>query len=129
MFNSDRERFDIGSMTSALRLHPDDFAMQGRHVLHLATGLRFTFGPTDRTAILSFRQPRPISLLRFHPKDQPDLYQAFVHWYSSYWQIIEQNERAASPFAPHGWRHVRRKIKDLLRRFLNTPDLPIIPGA
>ena len=73
MLNSDRERFDIGSLTSALRLHPDDFAMQGRHMLHRPTGLQFTFEPSDRTAILSFRRPRPISLLRLHPEDQPDL--------------------------------------------------------
>ncbi len=115
MLNSDRKRFDIGSVTSALRLHPDDFAMQGRHVLHLPTGLQFTFKPTDRTTILGFRQSRPISLLRFHPKDQPDLYQAFEQWHSSYWQIIECNEKADSPFVPRGWKRLRRKIKDALR--------------
>jgi hypothetical protein len=129
MLNSDRERFDIGSVTSALRLHPDDFAMQGRHVLHLSTGLQFTFEPTDRTAILNFRQARRISLLRFHPKDQPDLYQAFEQWHSSYWQIIKRNEGADSPFVPRGWKRLRRKIKDALLRSWNTPDLPIIPGA
>lgn len=129
MLSSNRESFDIASATAALRLHPDDFAMQGRRVLHLPTGVQFTFGPTGRATALSFRKPYPISLLSFDPKEQPDLYQAFEQWQSSYWQIIERNERANSPFIPRGWKRLRRKIKDTLRRSLNTPDLPIIPGV
>jgi len=129
MFSSDRERFDIGSVTRALRLHPDDFAMQGHRVLHLPTGLQFTFGPTHRATPLNFFRLGPISLLSFEAKDQPDLYQAFEQWHSSYWQIIECNETADSPFVPRGWKRLRRKIKDALRRSWNTPDLPIIPGA
>ena len=129
MFSSDRETVDIGSMASALRLHPDDFAMQGQCVLHLPTGLQFTFRPTHRATPLNFLKPQPTRLLSFNPKNQPDLYRAFEQWRSSYWQIIECNERTDSPFVPRGWKRVRRMITTVLRRFGDTPDLPIIPGA
>ena len=129
MFSSDRETVDIGSMASALRLHPDDFAMQGQCVLHLPTRLQFTFRPTHRATPLNFLKPQPTRLLSFNPKNQPDLYRAFEQWHSSYWQIIECNERTDSPFVPRGWKRVRRMITTVLRRFGDTPDLPIIPGA
>jgi hypothetical protein len=89
----------------------------------------FTFGPTHRPTLLNFLKPQPTCLLRVHPRDQPDLYQAFEQWHSSYWQIIECNERADSPFVLRGWKRTRRRIKAVLRRFGNTPDFPIIPGA
>ena len=129
MFSSDRERFDIGSVTRALRLHPDDFATRGHRVLHLPTGLQFAFGPTRRATPLNFLRLGPISLLSFEAKDQPDLYQAFEQWHSSYWQIIERNERADSPFIRRRCKRLRRMIKNALRGFGDKPDLPIIPGA
>jgi len=128
MYNLDCELFDAKSLASALRLHPDDFAMRGQYVLHLPTGLQFTFAPGGQSPTLK-PSTRPIVLLRFQPQEQPDLYQAFERWRSSYWQIIEQNERAHSPFAPRGWRHLRRKIANVLRLMLNKLDLPIIPGS
>jgi hypothetical protein len=105
------------------------FAMQGQCVFHLRSGLLFTFEPTNRTTPLNFFRPQPISLLSFHAGDQPDLYQAFQQWHSSYWQIIERNERAESPFVRRPWKRVSRIIKNVLKHFGNSPDLPIIPGA
>jgi hypothetical protein len=84
-------------MASALRLHPDDFAMQGQCVLHLPTRLQFTFRPTRRATPLNFLKPQPTRLLSFNPKNQPELYRAFEQWHSSYWQIIECNERTDTP--------------------------------
>ena len=129
MLSSDHKTLDTRSVACALRLHPDDFAMRGRHVRHLPTGLQVTFRPTHGATLLNFLRPQPMSILVFRPEDQPDLYQAFEQWYSSYWQIIECNERADSPFVRRGWRGLSRMIKDVLRRFGDTPDLPIIPGA
>jgi hypothetical protein len=129
MFSSDRERFDIGFVTWALRSHPDDFAMQGARVLHLPSGLQFTFAPTVHTKALNLFKPRPISLVCFQAKEEPDLYQAFQQWHSSYWQIIERNEQADSPFIRRRWKRLTRMIKAALRGFGDTPDLPIIPGA
>jgi len=41
-----------------------------------------------------------MSLLSFEAKDQPDLYQAFEQWHSSYWQIIRMQREGRLPICP-----------------------------
>jgi hypothetical protein len=130
MLGSDGESFDVSSVTKALRLHPDEFVMRGAQVLHLPTGLQFTFSPMQQISSQKFFGPQRISHLScLTPKDHPDLYEAFAHWHSNYWQIIERNERADSPYVFRRWKRVRRMIKALLSRFGDAPNPPVIPGA
>jgi hypothetical protein len=92
----------------------------------------FQLGVSSRLSQLSSLWLQRFAREAFHvcAAQHPDFYLAFEQWHSSYWQIIERNEKAESPFVRvRGWRRLRRTIKLAFRRFGNWPDLPIIPGA